>query len=623
MFPILCAAGVRARPPRGSAMAVLLNARDLCVTHGARTLFEGLCLTVGDGDRIGVIGANGSGKTTLLRVLAGEEEPEAGGVHRRRQLRLALCPQENALEGEATVGGLVERAAAAAGEELGADETARRVRASVALGQAGLTDPGQRVGELSGGWQKRLAIAVALASDPELLLLDEPTNHLDLEGILWLERLLLAGRFACVVVSHDRAFLERVAGRVLELDPRHPGGALAVEGSYRVFLEKREQLLAGRAQHRDALANRVRRELEWLSRGPKARTAKAQGRIREAERLQAELAELRGQEPGPRAGIEIAGTGRKTRRLLVASGVAASAGGRRLFAGLDLILQPGSRLGVVGANGSGKSTLLRVLAGELEAEAGWLRRAEHLRTVYFDQQREQLDPRTPLRRALGGAADAVVYRDRAIHVVTWAKRFQFRVDQLDLPLGELSGGEQARVHVARLMLEPADLLLLDEPTNDLDIPTLEVLEESLLDFPGALVLVTHDRVLLDGVATLLLGLDGQGGTAFCADVEQWLETAAGAGRPAAEPRPARRERPPRRPRAGLTWAEQRELAGMEEAILAAEAELAAARARLADPAVASDSSGAHRAFLDEQEARARLDALYARWAALEDKATAG
>jgi ATP-binding cassette subfamily F protein uup len=317
-------------------------------------------------------------------------------------------------------------------------------------------------------------------------------------------------------------------------------------------------------------------------------------------------------------GIEMTGSGRRTKRLLVASGVDKALGGTQLLEGLDLILQPGQRLGVVGANGSGKSTLLKLLAGELDPDSGVIRRAEHLKVVHFDQARTQLDQSLDLRSALAPDGDTVLYRGREVHVVSWARRFQFRDDQLDQPVSKLSGGEQARVHIARLMLRPADLLLLDEPTNDLDIPTLEVLEESLLDFPGALVLVTHDRYLLDRVSTVLLGLDGAGAATPFADVEQWLAHRRPEG---TAPRRERSDRRPERPRrTGLTYLEKREYEAMEETILEAEAELETAAEHLADPQVASDADAAHRAFLAQEKARERVAELYRRWAELEDKA---
>jgi ATP-binding cassette subfamily F protein uup len=599
-------------------MAPLITARNLVRSYGPRTLFDGLSLTISEGDRVGVIGPNGAGKTTMLRILSGAEDADAGEIHRRRGLRIALVAQDDVFDPAATVVEAVTRGASLDPERI-EDATERQVRVSIILEQLGFQSPEQPIAELSGGWRKRLAIAAALAADPEVLLLDEPTNHLDLDGILWLEKMLCSSRLlAYVVISHDRTFLERVTNRVVEVAPQYPGGTFTAAGSYTTFLERRAQYLQARTQYRDSLANRVRRELEWLARGPKARTTKAQSRIDEAERLTTDLAKVQAELTTSQAGIEMAGSGRRTKRLLVASGVDKALGGHQLLQGLDLILQPGQRLGVVGANGSGKSTLLKLLAGELEPDGGVIRRAEHLQVVYFDQARAQLDQTLPLRRALAPEADTVLYRGREVHVVSWARRFQFRDDQLDQPVSELSGGEQARVHIARLMLRPADLLLLDEPTNDLDIPTLEVLEESLIDFPGALVLVSHDRYLLDRVSTVMLGLDGAGGATPFADIEQWLAHRKPDATAPPRERPDRRRERPRR--AGLTYLEKREYEAMEESILEAETELEAAADHLADPQVASNAEAAHRAYLETEKARAKVANLYLRWAELEEKA---
>ena len=599
-------------------MAALINARELAHSFGPRTLFDGLSLTLAEGDRVGVIGPNGAGKTTLLRILTGDEEPDEGQIHRRRGLRVATVAQDDDFDTTSTVMEVATRGAMLDPRET-EDETERQVRVAIALDQLGFQSPEQPVGELSGGWRKRLAIAAALAADPDVLLLDEPTNHLDLDGILWLETMLLSSRLlAYVVISHDRAFLDRVVNRVIEVAPQYPGGSFSCAGSYTTFLEKRAEYLQARTQYRDSLANRVRRELEWLKRGPKARTTKAQARIDQAERLVTDLAQVRAELATSQAGIDMAASGRRTKRLLVASAVDKALGGKQLLKDLDLVLQPGQRLGVVGANGSGKSTLLKLMTGELEPDDGVIRRAEHLQVVHFDQAREHLDQTLPLRRAFAPDGDTVLYRGREVHVVTWARRFQFRDEQLDQPVSELSGGEQARVHIARLMVQPADLLLLDEPTNDLDIPTLEVLEESLLDFPGALVLVSHDRYLLDRVSTVLLGLDGEGGATPFADVEQWLAHRKPEAKTPRRPRNGRRRE--RLKRAGLSYLEKREYEAMEETILEAEAALESAAERLADPEVASDAAAAHDAFLAHENARGKVAELYRRWAELEDKA---
>ncbi len=600
----------------------LLSCDGLSKGFGAKPLFEDLGFTLFEGDHAGLIGPNGSGKSTLLRILAGSEEPDSGSVVHRRALRVGYVPQDPVFAPGKTVEEVVLDALAA---EATLDPHERAPRAAIALGKSGFEERGMATEALSGGWRKRLAIARELARDPDVLLLDEPTNHLDVEGILWLESLLRTEPEAFIVVSHDRWFLENVVTRMLELSPVYPEGLFQASGTYREFLEKRDDLLRNEAAYRDTLANLVRREIEWLRRGPKARTTKSKARIQSAGRLIDELEESRARAVPGSAGIEFNASERQTRRLWSAKGLAKTLGGKRIIRGLDLLLTAGSRLGILGPNGSGKTTLLRMIVGELEPDAGTIENAERLRVVYFEQNRETLDPALTLRRALAPEGDTVVWGDRALHVASWAKRFLFRPEQLDTQVGRLSGGEKARIVLARLMLQPADLLVLDEPTNDLDIPTLDVLEESLLEFPGALVLVTHDRFLLDRVSTRLLALDGRGGTEFFADLAQWEESRRGGRRP---PGPAGREsgvggpEPRGKPRAKrLSYHEQRDWDAMEDRLLAAEARLEAARESAHDPAVAADAAELQKRFAELSEAQAEVDRLYARWAELEEKRT--
>jgi ATP-binding cassette subfamily F protein uup len=596
----------------------LVQCEELAKQYGVRPLFAGVGLALFEGDRVGLVGPNGAGKSTLLRIVAGLEEPDAGRRSVRRGVRVGYLAQEPAFAAGATV----ESALFDALDGLGLDHAERHGRAARWRTRVGFDQPGRPVGELSGGGLKRLAIARELARAPDLLLLDEPTNHLDLDGILQLERLLVAETRAFVVASHDRIFLENVATRMLELNRANPGGLLSVDGRYSDLLERRDELRRNQAEYAETLANRARRELEWLRRGPKARTTKAKARIDGAARLFDELAELRARtaEADP-AGIDFTGSGRRTKRLLVARGVGRSFGDRRVLSGIDLVLGPGTRLGVLGPNGSGKSTLLALLAGALEPDEGAIERAPKLRTVRFEQGRESLDPEATLRRALAPLGDAVVYQGRSLHVAAWARRFLFRGDQLEARVAKLSGGERARILIARRMLEPADVLILDEPTNDLDIPTLEVLEENLLDFPGAIVLVSHDRYLLDRVSTALLVLDGQGGAERYADLAQWQEARVEHAPPAtARSRPA-----PAAPKAKssgakrLGYREQREWDGMERAIEAAEAERERRRIAAEDPAIVYDARALTERYAALAAADAEVERLYARWAELEER----
>jgi ATP-binding cassette subfamily F protein uup len=596
---------------------VILSVQGIGKAYGAAPLFRELSLAIAEGDRIGVVGPNGSGKSTLLRILAGAETPDHGTRALRRLARVGYVPQESVFDADATVEAIVAEALAAVEPDAG--EAALRV--AKALSRAGFTDPTVRAGTLSGGWLKRLAVVRELAGGPDVLLLDEPTNHLDVAGIVWLETLLRSERLAYLVVSHDRWFLENVAERMIEIDRVYPSGLFETAGRYSDFLERRDEALREQAAYRDTLANRVRGEIAWLRQGAKARTTKQQARIAQAGKLIDELASADERARTAKAGIAFNASGRQTRRLVVAKGLGKDRGGRTVIDGLDLVLGPGTRLGLLGANGSGKSTLLQLLAGTLAPDRGTVTFADDLRVVHFDQHRGGLDPTWSLQRALAGDGDTVIYQGRPIHVASWSKRFLFRSEQLGQPIGRLSGGERARVHIARLMLVPADLLLLDEPTNDLDIPTLEVLEESLLEFAGAIVLVTHDRYLLDRVSTSLLALDGAGGVTPFADLAQWQAAeAARAAEPAARAAPPR----PSAARAGgstkrLGYHEQREWDAMEATILAAEEALAAARAALADPAVVSDAGELARRYAESEAASARVEALYARWSELDAK----
>ncbi|HEY1939088.1 MAG TPA: ABC-F family ATP-binding cassette domain-containing protein [Candidatus Angelobacter sp.] len=599
-------------------MPPIINAQGIGKKYGASPLFEDVSFTISEGDRIGLIGPNGSGKSTLLGILSGSIEPDSGEVAVRRHTKLSYVIQESQFASGETVRSVVMKAL----ERSAVPEPERAGRLFETLGRAGFEDFDVRAASLSGGWRKRLAIAEALVQQPDVLLLDEPTNHLDLEGIEWLEGLLRTESFACVVVSHDRYFLENVATETVELSRAYPEGLLRVPGNYSAFLEKKEEFLLAQEKHQESLENRVRNEIEWLRRGPKARATKAKARINTANQLIADLADLNARTRTASAKIDFSSTDRRTKRLVELQNVSYTIGDRTLFTGLDFLITAGKRVGLVGPNGSGKTTLLRLLRGEMTPTGGEIRRADFLRVVYFDQNRV-LNPDVTLRRALAPDSDAVVYQDRVIHVASWAARFLFTSEQLNQPVGRLSGGERARVLIAQLMLQPADVLLLDEPTNDLDIPTLEILEETLLEYTGALVLVTHDRYMLDRVSTMVLGLDGRGGAEAFADYLQWEAWQTERKQPAraANSKPA--AKPDRVAEATgkkkLSYLEAREFATIEDRIALAEGTLQNKRNAAEDPAIASDAARLLSAHAEMEEAQKAVDELYSRWAELEGK----
>ena len=601
-------------------MPPILNAQGLSKRFGAVALFEGISFPVSEGDRIGLIGPNGAGKSTLLAVLAGEQEPDEGEVATRKRARIAYVLQESNFAAGLTVREVMDAALTRAGLAEGEHEGRLRETA----GRTGFADMSVEAATLSGGWRKRLAIAEAVVTHPDVLLLDEPTNHLDLAGIEWLEELLNEGAFACVMVSHDRYFLENVATEIVELNRVYAEGLLRVKGTYSKFIEGREAYLEAQSKLQDALKNRVKIEVEWLRRGPKARSTKAKARIDNAQDLIGQLRDVNMRTQTATAGIDFAATDRQTKRLVEFEDLALSFGEgvseKKIVEGLNFLITNGMRVGLVGPNGSGKTTLLRLLTGELEPTAGRIKKAAALKIVYFSQMRE-LEEGVTLRRALAPDSDSVVYQGRVVHVASYATKFLFTSEQLNQPVERLSGGERARVLIAKLMLEAADVLLLDEPTNDLDIATLEILEESLLEYAGALVLVTHDRYMLDRVSTVVLGLDGRGNAETFADYSQWEEwqERGSRGEVQGSSEPARPVQEKSGGKKKLSYLEAREYASIEEKVEAAEKRLNAARDVLDDPSVATNAEALTAALHEMELAQGEADELYARWAELTEK----
>jgi ATP-binding cassette subfamily F protein uup len=596
----------------------VINAQGLTKTYGIVPLFHNISFTVSEGDRIGVIGPNGSGKSTLMQILCGIVQPDSGEVAVRKRAKLGYVTQNSKFEPGETAASIVQRALERAAIRM----EERDARMAETLGRAGFTNFEVEAAALSGGWQKRLAIVEGLVQAPDILFLDEPTNHLDLQGIKWLEGILQNAVFACVVVSHDRYLLENFGHEIVELNRIYEEGLLRVEGNYSSFLQAKEDYLQAQGRRQESLANRVHNELEWLRRGAKARRTKAKAQIKKANELIEGLAELNARTRTSTVDIEFSSTDRRTKQLIEIEGVAYAVGDRTLFSESTFKLKAGMAVGLVGPNGSGKTTMLRLFRGEIQPTNGTIRRAEHLNIRYFDQARD-LDPGITLRRALAPDGDSVIYQGRSLHVASWASRFLFSSEYLDQPVGRLSGGERARVLVAQLMLQPADVLLLDEPTNDLDIPTLEVLEESLCEYAGTVVLVTHDRYMMDRVCTTILGLDGLGKVEVFADYSQWEDwqrnqqttrdttlTASRSPSTTATSSSAKKK---------LSYLEAREHAAIESRIAEAEEELKSRRAALEDPAIASDAPQLQAAITAVEDAQNTVDQLYERWAELEEK----
>ena len=587
-------------------MTLILSAHALSKSHGSQNLFTDISFSLYEGDRMGLVGPNGAGKSTLLKVLVGIEDVDSGKIAKKQGVRIAYAGQSPEFSDDS-----VEQIMLLANKVISEEEAS--VKAQILLHKAGFTDYTQKASSLSGGWKKRLDIIRALMQDPDLILLDEPTNHLDLEGIAWLEKFLQRERFSYFIVSHDRHFLDVICTKVIELNRCFPKGVFACDGNFSTFTERREGFLQAQLEEERSLASTVRDEVDWMRRSPKARTTKSKSRMERAENAIQDLQELNQRNQTSKVGVDFVASERETRNLIVCNNLGKSLGGKVLFKGVDFKLSPRSRLGIVGKNGTGKTTLLKILSGEISPDIGTVKYAQDLKLVYFDQHRETLDPDITLREALSPGGDFVKFQGQLIHVNGWAKKFLFFQDRLNLPVRCLSGGERARILLARLMLQPADVLFLDEPTNDLDIATLEVIENSLLEFAGAIVLISHDRFLMNRVCTQILGLGQEKEQGLFADLAQWEEASRDL-----EKKKEKEEKASivsNRPKK-LSYKEQKELEGMESAILVAEEKLLSLQKKLEENL---DPKEALSTYEHLGAAQVSLDSLYGRWQVLLDK----
>ncbi|MCW8800848.1 MAG: ABC-F family ATP-binding cassette domain-containing protein [Desulfobacter sp.] len=604
-------------------MTVLVSVKELCKAYGDDTLFTGLSFDIKPGEKLGLIGMNGSGKSTLLKIICGLSTPDEGEVSVQPGQCLVYLAQEDEFDTALSVEQVLFNSLAS----LDLQEKERHRRVNRALGLGGFTNAAIKTKELSGGWRKRLAITRAFCLEPDLLLLDEPTNHLDIAGILWLEQMLLTARFSFVAVSHDRAFLETVCSHTMEIARYYQGGVFKIQGNYHKFEQERDKYLEAQEKKQSSLASKMRREDQWLRQGAKARTTKAKYRIDQAEELRKELFEIKARNrQTARMDIDFSGTGRQTRKLLRVHNLTKGFKDNILFSNITFELGPGFCLGIVGDNGSGKSTFLSLIEQSMEPDHGTVKWAENLKTATYHQERTQLDPAMPLRDALNPAGgDSVNYKGRPIHVASWAKRFLFMPDQLDMPVGRLSGGEKARIVLAEIMRQPCDLLLLDEPTNDLDILSLEVLETSIKEFEGAVIIVSHDRYLMDRVCHRMLYLDNTETPKFYRDFSQILKARAArekARQPVAEKNKKKATKPAPAKKRLFSFKDKYELEHIEEKILDAEQRVEDFSEQVQQPDVIQNPALLTDTCKKLEQAQSLVQSLYSRWEELEEKKAA-
>ncbi|MES3038922.1 MAG: ABC-F family ATP-binding cassette domain-containing protein [Bdellovibrionota bacterium] len=621
-------------------MAQLLSAHQLTHSFSGKTLFKGIQLGIEDKDRVGLVGPNGAGKSTLMKILGRKLKPDDGEIIHRRGLRIGYLEQTPDIDPESTIFDALYS------QVQNEDDGVSKVLEWISKLDLGGFDTDMPVKNLSGGWKKRLALARELLKDPELLFLDEPTNHLDVEGIIWLEEFLKTAPFAVMTITHDRLFLQRVTSKIMDLDPRNPNYLLAIDGTYLDYLEAKDLLLAGQKQTELDLKNTLRRETEWLRRGAQARQTKQQARIQRHGELKEEVERLSEKNMRRQVVLGFEESENLPKKLIEAVDVMKSVGEgehkRVLFHDFNYLLGSKTRLGLLGPNGCGKSTLIRVLLGMEQPDSGEIQKPREIKVAYFEQNRETLNLDKSVLFNICPQGDYVIYLGRGVHVRSYLEKFLFFGNKLDLPARQLSGGEQSRLRLAQLMLSPANLLVLDEPTNDLDVATLDVLEGALKEFPGAVVLVSHDRYFMDQVSTEILAFsnDSEGGTlerfADYFQWEEWMKTQTGPSKTSKTDKKESSQQYSGSVGQGaastsqkssgntaklkkLSFKEVHELENMEKTIADSEAKLKNLEIESADPKVYSDSGKIQGIYAQMAELQKKNEQLYQRWEELESR----
>jgi len=591
----------------------ILRLDKVSLSYGLKPLLDRVDFQIRRGERVCLLGRNGEGKSSLLRLVNRESVPDSGEVWLRPGARIATLAQEVASGSEQTVVEIVR------GGTNHAEDWQAELEVDQVIARLGL-DRDAPISALSGGWRRRTLLGRALVSAPDLLLLDEPTNHLDIEAITWLEEMMLEFAGALLFISHDRAFVRRLATRIVELDR----GQLRVwPGSYDDYVVQKRAALEVEAKHAALFDKKLAQEEAWIRQGVEARRTRNEGRVRALKQLRIERSERR--ERIGQIDVRVQDAAPSGKLVFEAEHVTQSFDGKPIIADFSVRIMRGDRIGIIGPNGCGKSTLIKLLVGEFEPTSGSIRRGTNLKAAYFDQQREQLDPTASIMdNVTGGSGDSILIDGRARHVSGYLRDFLFPPERQQAPVTMLSGGERNRLLLARLFAQPSNLLIMDEPTNDLDVETLDLLEDLVANYDGTLLLVSHDRAFLDNVVTSTLVFEGVGSVnEYVGGYSDWLRQRRNAVRSpapraaapdaakAAAPRPAVKGR-------RLSYKDQRDLDALPGKIQLLEEEQHALQAAIADPELFRQNPERATAALQRLETLAReLEAAYARWGSLE------
>ncbi len=581
-------------------------------TYGDLTLFEDFVFSVEPNDKIGIIGENGAGKSTFLKILSEMEELDSGEIFKQKEVNISYVPQVQKFDESLS---LIEWLFTKASYK---EESEHVINIITQLRYFGFNDENEKIGNLSGGRQKRLLLCSSFLEKSELILFDEPTNHLDLEGILVFERLLNRASFAWVMVTHDRRLLEDSSKKVIEINNKYPGSSFRVNnGGYRNFLRRKEEFLLELESKKASLSNKLREEDKWLSRFPKARGTKSKNRIEKAELLREELSKTNVSLKEKNINIDVQFSERKTKRLIELKDVSFRYEEEDVLKNINFTLTRKERVGLLGLNGSGKSTLLKLLNSDLDPSVGEIERAQKLEVIYFSQERKELDENKTLKEFVVEGGDIVVYKGEGVHIASWLSRFGFSSSCLNAVISTLSGGERARLLIAKLMLKECDLLLLDEPTNDLDIKTIEALESSLVDFRGAFMLVSHDRYFLEKVCSSFYGLEKDGSIIPYISYKEW-ERNIKASKKEKSASVTKNNRA-KKTLVKRTYKEQKEYEGIEDKLLSSEKEVELLEEELKKEEHQTDAKKLVELCEKLKKAKSKVTTLYNRWEELEKK----
>ena len=624
----------------------LLTLKDIHLAYGPTVLLDKESMVIDAGDRIGLLGRNGAGKSSLLKILCGENKPDAGERWLQPGCRVAYLDQELPIDATDTVydyvasgieqmGSLISEYHQLTGSDNPDLKKMERLqhaiddqdgwkiqnRIETVISQLDLPSD-DLMSSLSGGWSRRAALARALVLEPDILLLDEPTNHLDIPAIEWLEKLLLEFRGAIVLITHDRAFLQKTANRIMELDR---GTLISWQHDYQAFLKHRDTQLAAEEKANTEFDKKLAREEDWIRQGIKARRTRNEGRVRALQKMREEVKARRGLQGNAKIAVNKSESSGKI--VVEAEGITHGYDGNTLVDAFSITIHRGDRIGLIGPNGYGKTTLLKILLGKLKPDHGKIKTGTKIEIAYFDQLREQLDPEKTVQDNMADGSDFVEINGRNVHVISYLQDFLFEPARIRQPVKSLSGGEQNRLILARLFSRPANVLVLDEPTNDLDMETLELLEEILLKFEGTLLLVSHDRAFLDNVITSSIVFEGQGHVNhYVGGYADWIRhggvftdtNSKKDEQPEKEDRKARPVRQAQVRPVKLSYKVQRELDLLPEKIEKAETNLTELESTISDPSFYNNEQATIDSTMKKMaDAQETLEALYSRWEEIE------